>query len=251
MKKLRKRICSDSGCYVSYSVLRGKHARKVFYRCSGFCPKIRYYHCGEYGSKNMRPHYHACIFNFDFPDRVIWSLRDGVKLYVSQMLSEVWGKGFVTVGEVTFESAAYVARYVTKKISGPRAQEHYQYTDPVSGEVFDLLPEYTTMSRGSKKNSSGGIGRGWYEKFKFDVYPHDRVVLRGRELRPPKYYDSIFDVEDPLGMEDVKFRRMLRAREGSHDCTPARLSMREKHQLIAFKLLKRGYEDDEDVCRAR
>jgi hypothetical protein len=248
MRDLRKRICGDAGCRVLYCQIGGKHHKRVFERCSGICPKIRYYMCGEYGAKNGRPHFHACIFNYGFPDRELWSTRDGVRLYVSKMLSEVWGKGFVTIGDVTFESAAYVARYVTKKINGPAAKEHYQRVDEATGEVFDLVPEFTNMSRGSKKNGSGGVGRGWYQKFKSDVYPHDRVVLRGRQLRPPVYYDSLFEVEDPVSMEDIKFRRMVRAKEGSHDCTPARLDMRERHQLLAFKLLRRGYEDEEDVC---
>lgn len=81
-----------------------------------------------------------------------------------------------------------------------------------------------------------------------DVYPHDRVVLSGRELRPPRYYDGIFDVADPEGMEDVKFRRLQRALSGSDDCSPARLSMRERHQLLRFEKLKRGYEHEQGFC---
>ena len=34
--------------------------------------KIRFYHCGEYGEKYTRPHYHSLIFGYDFPDGV-WS----------------------------------------------------------------------------------------------------------------------------------------------------------------------------------
>jgi hypothetical protein len=31
-----------------------------------FGPGIRFFHCGEYGESLSRPHYHACIFGFDF-----------------------------------------------------------------------------------------------------------------------------------------------------------------------------------------
>lgn len=36
-------------------------------------------------------------------------------LYISPILAKLWGKGMVTVGAVTLESAAYVARYCTKR----------------------------------------------------------------------------------------------------------------------------------------
>lgn len=198
---------------------------------------VRYFHCGEYGSKLGRPHYHACLFNFDFPDRELWSVRDGTKLYVSAELSKLWKFGFSTVGDVTFESAAYVARYITKKVNGEKAAEHYQRVDQY-GEIHEQVPEYITMSR------RPGIGKPWLVKFASDVYPHDRVVLRGRTFRPPKYYDSIFDVDSPEIMEEVKFQRQQRAKMDLSNCTFERLVVREKHQLLAFKQLKRGYEDD-------
>lgn len=202
-----------------------------------FGPGVRYFHCGEYGERGRRPHYHACLFNFDFPDKELWSVRSGVKLCVSRSLSEVWGKGFCTVGDVTFESAAYVARYVTKKVTGPKAASHYTVVvDERFGEVRELLPEYTTMSR------RPGIGRAWLDQFSSDVYPHDRVVLRGKQLRPPKYYDSIYEVDHPFEMEDIKFRRQKRAIESAKDGTFERLRVREKCKMAQFHKLKRGYE---------
>lgn len=40
-------------------------------------PKIRFFHCGEYGTLLNRPHHHACIFNFDFYDKELLSIRQG------------------------------------------------------------------------------------------------------------------------------------------------------------------------------
>lgn len=198
----------------------------------------RYFHCGEYGEKNRRPHYHACLFNFDFPDRELWTVRSGVHLFTSDQLRELWPFGFSTVGDVTFESAAYVARYVTKKITGPSAAQHYERIDFRTGEIFTLNPEYTTMSR------RPGIGRPWLEKYRTDVYPHDRVVMRGREMRPPKYYDAILELEDPESLEYVKAKRTEAMRSALKDATYERLRVREQHQYLRFDKLKRGYESE-------
>lgn len=188
---------------------------------------IRYFHCGEYGEKFSRPHYHACLFNFDFADRVLFKDRGGVRLYVSESLSRLWPFGFATVGDVTFESAAYVARYITKKITGDQADNHYG----------GRLPEYITMSR------RPGIGKPWLEKFSSDVYPSDHVVLRGRVMRPPKYYDGVFELTDPETFRSVVRKRLAAIQSSEWNQTPDRLAVREAVQLAKFRMLKRGYED--------
>lgn len=199
-----------------------KRLRKMF--GSG----VRYYHCGEYGEKLKRPHHHACLFNFDFPDKELWDVRDGVRLYRSGLLEKLWPFGFSTVGEVTFESAAYVARYVTKKITGEKAASYYG----------SLEPEYTTMSR------RPGIASRWINQFKRDVYPHDFVVIRdGRKCRPPKYYDRSYELTDPDQFGLIKRKRVERAM-ASKDNSPDRLAARHKLQVLRARKLKRGYEGD-------
>lgn len=190
---------------------------------------IRYFHCGEYGELLQRPHHHACLFNFDFPDKVLFSVKRGVSLYRSAILEQLWPFGFCTVGSVTFESAAYVARYVTKKVTGKKSSDYYQ------GKV----PEYVTMSR------RPGIAREWFERFKDDVYPSDFVVIRnGIKCRPPRYYDSIYDLYDSDSFATIKKKRMLRLNDHLGDLTPERLSAREEVQLSRFSQLKRSYEND-------
>lgn len=79
--------------------------------------KIRYFACGEYGSKTLRPHYHIGLYNYKPADEKIFKFnkkRDIV--YTSKEIEKIWGKGFATVGELTLESAAYIARYTQKKI---------------------------------------------------------------------------------------------------------------------------------------
>ena len=155
-----------------------------------FGSNIRFFHCGEYGDQNKRPHYHAIIFGMDFKDKVLFSQRDGTKLYTSKVLSELWPYGFSTIGEVTFQSAAYVARYIMKKHKGEGAEDYYTRWCPETGEGTPVEPEYCTMSR------KPGIGKTWFEKYKTDVYPHDYIVINGHKVKPPRYYDSLLEEEE-------------------------------------------------------
>lgn len=196
---------------------------------------IRFFHCGEYGERGGRPHYHACIFNFDFKDKVLFKEERGVKLYVSEKLQLLWPFGFSTLGDVTFESAAYVARYITKKITGEMAAQHYG----------NRKPEYVTMSR------RPGLGAGWFAKFGSDVFPLDHVVLRGKEMRPPRFYDFLYEQAHARGYAKLKRDRVRRGRIISERenllynwRSVPRLLVKEQVQLLRFKLLKRGYECD-------
>ena len=81
--------------------------------------KIRYFACGEYGPRTLRPHYHAIIYNW-WPQDAKTHTKNITEdtLFTSKELEKIWGKGFCIVGRVTYETAAYVARYVYKKAFG-------------------------------------------------------------------------------------------------------------------------------------
>jgi len=200
--------------------------------------RIRFFHCGEYGPKFGRPHYHACLFGYDFPDRVYFKTVNKSRLYTSELLSSLWPVGFSTVGDVTFESAAYVARYIMKKVTGAKAEDHYWKIDEMTGEVSEVRPEYTTMSR------RPGLASEWYEQFHDDVYPDDFVVLRGNTYRPPKFYDRRFEIADPDQYAALKERRQESMRKHHANNTPERLAVREKVKRAQIAQLKRGYEDE-------
>lgn len=196
---------------------------------------IRFYHCGEYGDQLGRPHYHACVFNFDFPDKVFYKMSNGERLFTSESLSTLWGFGFCTIGALTFESAAYVARYCMKKVNGDMADDHYCVVDPDSGRVFKVKPEYATMSR------RPGIGRGWYEKYSSDAYPSDYLVVNGVKCKPPRYYDRCFEVDDPDGFSALKQKREDFAKLAD-DNSSDRLLVKEKIQLARAGKLIRSIE---------
>jgi hypothetical protein len=201
---------------------------------------IRFYHCGEYGEKNNRPHYHACIFGMDFPDKVLHTTtKNGDKLYRSKLLTQIWGKGEQNyIGELNFKTAAYTARYIMKKINGDKADEHYRFTDEKTGEQHQIIPEYTTMSR------RPGIAANWYKNFKTDVYPSDEVIIKGIPMQPPKYYDSILEKENPFLYDDIKHDRLLNAQKYQHDNTPERLHVKHQVKQAQAKLLSRTLEEN-------
>lgn len=169
-------------------------------------PKIiRYYQCGEYGDENGRPHYHAILFNHEFEDQKFWKMIKGNKHYTSETLDKLWQKGYCTISDVTFDTCSYVASYITKKVTGKKADKHYRSLDPSTGEILQLQPEYSTMSR------RPGIGKEWYDKFKGDAYPSDFLIQKGHKMKPPAYYDKLYAEENPEKMEAIKDERERQA----------------------------------------
>ena len=186
--------------------------------------KIRFFACGEYGSEFARPHYHAIIFGYDFSDdRVLLRNTPYGPLYISERLSRLWPYGFNTIGNVTFNTCAYVARYVTKKVYGPTAAEHYG----------DRHPEFIVMSR------KPGIAYDWIKKHYHDVYDYDKVVLKdGMITRPPKYYDRFLD-----GLDESWYNQIVEKRKS--EIVPesqGRLLVKEEVQKLKADRLIRPLE---------
>jgi hypothetical protein len=195
---------------------------------------VRFYMCGEYGEKFDRPHFHACIFGVRFRDRSYFKTTEsGEKIYRSPSLESLWPFGHSSCGDVTFESAAYVARYIMKKINGPAGPKHYEKIDPQTGEVISRKPEFTKMSL------KPGVGATWFARYRSDVYPHDYVVARGKKSRPPRYYDKLLEKIDPVLLEDLKFQRELNGRAHADDNTPERLAVRHAVANAGINLFSR------------
>lgn len=194
---------------------------------------IKFYMCGEYGSRFGRPHYHAIIFNYDFADKVFDSYgSNGDKIYISDFLHKLWPHGVKEqqkIGAVSYQSAAYVARYIMKKITGDDAVAYYG----------DREPEFNHMSN--------GIGKKWFEAFHKDVFPGDFVVHDGKKHRVPRFYENLFealpyDLPSVIAMsprEKIKAKRRRAAGKHAADNTPERRRVREKVQKARLEKLKR------------
>lgn len=196
-----------------------KRLRKRFHH-----ERIRFFMCGEYGELSGRPHFHACLFGFDFPDKLFFRrVGSGFDIYTSVVLDGLWAKGFASLGAVTFESAAYVARYIMKKVTGDLAVEHY------GGRV----PEFAHMSL------KPGIGARWFDKYVSDVFPGDYVVVNGMKVRPPKYYDKRLCKMDEDNFAMVSMLRDQGARLRFEDNSAERLAVKEVVTRARIRGLRR------------
>lgn len=199
--------------------------------------KIRFYACGEYGPNGGRPHYHALIFGYDFPDKVLYrSNRSGDRIYKSKLLNELWGMSELNeLGAVTFKSAAYCARYIMKKMAGndERQHNHYHRQSPIDGNWYNVRPEFNVMSR------RPGLGTAWFEKFKRDAFPSDFLIVDGRKVKPPAFYLNKLEDDEAKPIERARKRAAVKVKWNS---TSERLKVREEIQSVRAKRLQRTLE---------
>lgn len=196
--------------------------------------KIRYYMSGEYGEQFGRPHFHACLFNKRFKDQKYHSTTDaGGKIYTSEELQASWQYGFTSTAELNFLTAAYVARYIMKKITGDLAYQHYEILDTTTGEIKQRTPEYNHMSL------KPGIGAQWYQQYKSDVYPEGKVVVNAKKILAPRYYDNIYKREQPEEYELLTFGRYLETIANYEDNTDARRAVKDQVLQARLAQLKR------------
>ena len=182
---------------------------------------IKFYMCGEYGPKRARPHYHAILFGVEYKDKKPWRQTEHGTLWTSEELTKTWGRGMCTTGNVTFQSASYVAAYVMKKMNGRKQEETYRTVVEETGEVIQRTPEFNKMSL------KPGIGKTWLEKWKTDCFPRDEVVMNGRKMKPPKYYEKLYKKWDAEAEEEMKYERYKKGIEHREEGTEERLRVRE------------------------
>lgn len=227
MKRLRSYVAyhmSDTFSNTAISVVDG-------------APQLRFFACGEYGPETLRPHYHAIIFGLDLPDKRLRQNVRGNPYYVSDILSELWPYGHHIIGNVSFQSAAYVARYCTKKLSGPAASDAYDF--------YGIEPPFLLMSR------KPGIGVPYYNSFLKGKSPNNRIVVStpdgGLSFGWPKLFESKFDVDnhDDLllikedrakSIDDSELIRLSRTDVDSRSL----LHVEEDNKLLSLKKLRRS-----------
>ena len=209
-----------------------KRLRKAYTKNS-----IKFFCAGEYGDQTLRPHYHLILFGLRLDDLKLWKQSlNGYNYYNSQFLSGVWQKGHVVIGEVTWETCAYTARYIMKKQYGDNADFY---------DTYNVTPEFTSMSL------KPAIGRRFFEDHYEEISRFDNINVStpqgGRSFRPPKYFDKLLEQIDCERLSELKrIRRMVS--ESLTDVKMSNTSVDYLEQLLIeedvksrrIKALKRG-----------
>ena len=193
--------------------------------------KIQYVLAGEYGSKTQRPHYHLIIYGLPLEQEQFKKV--GVNnlnqpTWELKKLSDIWGMGYVNIGRVTWQSAAYVARYTLKKAFKK---------DKLWYEMQGMLPEYIVWSN--------GIGKQYFLDNYEKIYKTDSVPITSKIglLKPPRSYDRMLKEIDPKLFAEIKRKRdyesIVREKQlnGSTDYTP------EERRAISEARMKQVMKD--------
>lgn len=168
---------------------------------------IRFFACGEYGGQSQRPHYHLIMFNLPLKAKdlkVYKANKDGTILYTHPIIEKIWGKGFITIAQVNWDTCAYTARYVMKKMKGKiPIEESFR-----SGKI----PEFIRMSR------MPGIASDYFDENAKAIFENDEIVINGHKekiqpVKPPRYFDKKYDIIYHDHMEQIKKTRKRIANE--------------------------------------
>lgn len=182
---------------------------------------FRFFMCGEYGENTQRPHYHALMFGFDPSDlRKCNSVYAKCDLFQSDLLTECWGKGFTTVGEVTHESAKYVAGYQMKRVSAELEAERYSWVTRY-GELVVRKQPYGKMSL------RPGIGAKWLDKYWKDTVNHGAVFQNQYRKKVPQYFRTLLEQVRPEAAEDLEALIYERGMQYTGDNSRDRLAAKE------------------------
>lgn len=203
--------------------------------------KIRYFQCGEYGSKQGRSHFHALLFGIDFhEDRIPLHTPGPNTLYGSATLEQAWqNQGYAYIGPLNFATASYVAGYAAKKLRRTEWDSDAGYW--VGDKLVTPQQEYITMSR------RPGIAYDWIAKYWPEVYPHDEIALNGKTFRPPSYYDDYLRDHFPCKWEQVLHNRRLYA-ETKGLATPLELLARKANFKSQNSLkIRQRHEDFSNI----
>lgn len=214
-----------------------EHCRKK-YNHTG----IRFFYCGEYGSLFDRPHYHLIAFNCPPIDLKFFKRSGtGYDIYNSSDVELTWGKkiygkdavlsyGYHSVQDVTFDSCAYTARYMLKKIKGLPLKTFTPENLAEYNECYDEDLKLRSNAFCGMSNRPG-LAKAYALNNLNTIYDTDEVLFKDdfelHRARPPRYFDKIFDDVYPEEFAKLKEERAAR----HYDNSKARASLISEHEF--------------------
>lgn len=168
---------------------------------------IRFMACGEYGEENERPHYHIIFFNLNLPLNTFYNPKiiNNEMYYQNTIIERAWKKGISNISEASWNNIAYTARYITKKVNGKTSSEYYAS----KGQSKEFL----------RVSRAPGIGKYYYDKHKKEIYERDEIIIKNKtgiiSCKPPKYFDSLYEKENPEHFKKIKKERIKRAKSNA------------------------------------
>lgn len=198
--------------------------------------RYRFFAVGEYGDRLGRPHYHIILFGYWPQDAKRGPRKGDYYSWTSDFLTSVWGKGLVQFSEAHPNNAKYCSQYTVKKITGPRAENHYEHVTRY-GELVQRLPEFSLQSR------RPGIGASFFDQYHAELLASDHAIDGGRKAKLPKYYDKLHArLKGEANLEKTKERRKQKARTPAAraNTTPERLADRGKYREAVSRFNKQA-----------
>lgn len=195
---------------------------------------MRFLMCGELGENRTNPHYHAVIFGLEVNDLILFTKNQrGDAVYTSPTIEKIWGRGFITIGEVNKTTCSYTAGYLLKD-AGITHEKNREYVDNQTGEILIRKKPYISMS------TKPGIGKDWYDKFKTDVFPHDYCIYKGKKVATPNYYRKQLEKANPELFELLREKReaVIHTDSFRENNTPKRIATRAKIKTLNLKRLQ-------------
>lgn len=119
-----------------------KRLRKYIYKTEN--KFIKYYHIGEYGSRNQRAHHHIIIFGWKPKDmRQMEVSKSGKEQFFSQTINDIWKLGRISVQNTNINNIKYICKYTTEKINNTN-RYNTNFAKPYQtfsnrGELGDLM----------------------------------------------------------------------------------------------------------------
>lgn len=154
--------------------------------------KIKYFSCGEYGSKGKRPHYHLVIFGWKPSDLIfLKKTKKNEYIYRSPFIEQCWRFGFSSCGDLTYESCKYTAVYLQKSNNVP-----HELVQQGVRTKFIENPPFCLMSK--------GLG---LTQLTRQMIVNDKIYFKGNYVKIPRYFLDKYALKDWSIVNRLKKKR--------------------------------------------